>query len=110
LAKGYEFAVWVSTSESGASEIGEGISIFPILGGMPGLRLFGFFPGLSGSLRLLLGPNRMVIGFPNIAGDTLQPNQNLDLLLERQPGESFSVFGFSPENSTNDSSIQSGCP
>jgi hypothetical protein len=52
----------------------------------------------------------MMIAFPDIAGDGLQPNQNLDFLLEWQPGKSFSASGFGPENSIDDSSIQSGYP
>jgi hypothetical protein len=65
---------------------------------------------LGGSLRSRLGPNRPMIHLPDIASDSLQPNQYFDLLLERQPGESFSASGFGPENSTNDSFIQLDCP
>jgi hypothetical protein len=51
-----------------------------------------------------------VVHFPDIASDPLQPNQDLDLLLERQPGKGFSAFGFGLEYSTNGSPIQSGSP
>jgi hypothetical protein len=104
----------VSTPECDASEIGgeigETISISQFWEECAGFSFSGCSLALSADLRLLLRPNRMMIAFPDIAGDALQPNQNLDLLLERQPGKSFSAFGLSSENSTDDSSIQSGGP